>query len=136
MGTTYNAPPVNQCIYCRTTEKPLTDEHTIAYGLNGTLVLQKASCLDCNNITSLFEGKVLRGFTREARIALGMRTRRRDKVPKTFPLGIVKDGRETITHVPANEQFVVLPLPLFEDCLLYTSPSPRDRQKSRMPSSA
>ena len=25
---------------------------------------------------------------------------------------------------------------LFWDCLLYTSPSPRDRQKSRMPSSA
>ena len=25
---------------------------------------------------------------------------------------------------------------LFQDCLLYTSPSPRDRQKSRMPSSA
>ena len=24
----------------------------------------------------------------------------------------------------------------FNDCLLYTSPSPRDRQKSRMPSSA
>ena len=26
--------------------------------------------------------------------------------------------------------------PCFETCLLYTSPSPRDRQKSRMPSSA
>ena len=26
--------------------------------------------------------------------------------------------------------------PLCGDCLLYTSPSPRDRQKSRMPSSA
>ena len=25
---------------------------------------------------------------------------------------------------------------IFENCLLYTSPSPRDRQKSRMPSSA
>ena len=25
---------------------------------------------------------------------------------------------------------------VFKDCLLYTSPSPRDRQKSRMPSSA
>ena len=25
---------------------------------------------------------------------------------------------------------------IFETCLLYTSPSPRDRQKSRMPSSA
>ena len=27
-------------------------------------------------------------------------------------------------------------VPNFVDCLLYTSPSPRDRQKSRMPSSA
>ena len=26
--------------------------------------------------------------------------------------------------------------PVFSSCLLYTSPSPRDRQKSRMPSSA
>ena len=29
-----------------------------------------------------------------------------------------------------------LPVSLFDVCLLYTSPSPRDRQKSRMPSSA
>ena len=28
------------------------------------------------------------------------------------------------------------PIDLYETCLLYTSPSPRDRQKSRMPSSA
>ena len=27
-------------------------------------------------------------------------------------------------------------LPTYRGCLLYTSPSPRDRQKSRMPSSA
>ena len=27
-------------------------------------------------------------------------------------------------------------LPLFQDCLLYTSPSPRDQRGSRMPSSA
>ena len=31
-------------------------------------------------------------------------------------------GSETVRHI--------------KDCLLYTSPSPRDRQKSRMPSSA
>ena len=30
----------------------------------------------------------------------------------------------------------IKPLKLFPTCLLYTSPSPRDRQKSRMPSSA
>ena len=30
----------------------------------------------------------------------------------------------------------VNPNEMYDDCLLYTSPSPRDRQKSRMPSSA
>ena len=36
----------------------------------------------------------------------------------------------------ANESFDVLFGPPYKGCLLYTSPSPRDRQKSRMPSSA
>ena len=35
-------------------------------------------------------------------------------------------------QVTENAQFTEYP----EGCLLYTSPSPRDRQKSRMPSSA
>ena len=35
----------------------------------------------------------------------------------------------------ANKTFEIIP-ELINDCLLYTSPSPRDRQKSRMPSSA
>ena len=37
-------------------------------------------------------------------------------------------------EVSLGEGSMPLPLPL--SCLLYTSPSPRDRQKSRMPSSA
>ena len=40
----------------------------------------------------------------------------------------VKEGE----HVKKGQ----LLLKLWNDCLLYTSPSPRDRQKSRMPSSA
>ena len=38
------------------------------------------------------------------------------------------DGNEVLVGTPAKRQAVT--------CLLYTSPSPRDRQKSRMPSSA
>ena len=55
----------------------------------------------------------------------------------------VPGGR--VTTVPAN-QFpsarqipmvdLVFPKKILKICLLYTSPSPRDRQKSRMPSSA
>ena len=37
----------------------------------------------------------------------------------------------TAPILPATGRVVVLP-----DCLLYTSPSPRDRTRSRMPSSA
>ena len=38
--------------------------------------------------------------------------------------------------VGAQPEVRVLVLSLFEDCLLYTSPSPRDLSTSRMPSSA
>ena len=34
------------------------------------------------------------------------------------------------------DPFLIMERALNPDCLLYTSPSPRDRQKSRMPSSA
>ena len=39
-------------------------------------------------------------------------------------------------RVPKENQVEVAKIQLKDICLLYTSPSPRDRQKSRMPSSA
>ena len=38
--------------------------------------------------------------------------------------------------VKASEEQKEVTEAKFDGCLLYTSPSPRDRQKSRMPSSA
>ena len=43
------------------------------------------------------------------------------------------EGGEIKVGDPAKRQAVTNPT---KTCLLYTSPSPRDRQKSRMPSSA
>ena len=42
--------------------------------------------------------------------------------------------RETIQHLGLEDEYDIERLS--RSCLLYTSPSPRDRQKSRMPSSA
>ena len=42
---------------------------------------------------------------------------------------------EIASHLPKGAK-TELPKKLLKACLLYTSPSPRDRQKSRMPSSA
>ena len=41
-----------------------------------------------------------------------------------------------VPKVASAPAAVTTPVPDLESCLLYTSPSPRDRQKSRMPSSA
>ena len=52
-------------------------------------------------------------------------------------------GAVNLEDIKAPDCFIVeqicrerMNIPVFHDCLLYTSPSPRDRQKSRMPSSA
>ena len=57
---------------------------------------------------------------------------------------IALDAADTATGVTEEfnsikEQFEVVNIQakrIHQSCLLYTSPSPRDRQKSRMPSSA
>ena len=57
------------------------------------------------------------------------------KIPKTFT--IYDANGELVGQI--SKEILTL-LPRFEiqlrDCLLYTSPSPRDRTRSRMPSSA
>jgi hypothetical protein len=104
--------PVGVCIYCGSKEK-LTDEHIIPLGLNGEIVLPKASCPKCNAVTSSFEQSVLRGNIRHVRAALGFPTRRPKDMPKTFPLLITVNGQESTIQVPAAESLVVLPFPLF-----------------------
>ena len=63
----------------------------------------------------------------------------------TLMVGRRRVGKTALlTQTFGNEQYPSLYLfisrkqeaLLCDDCLLYTSPSPRDRQKSRMPSSA
>ena len=49
-------------------------------------------------------------------------TRVRDRIPADLVKLLLGNAEGTVTG--------------FKICLLYTSPSPRDRQKSRMPSSA
>ena len=65
-----------------------------------------------NTKTNLFNTKVMRAFDRKPQLLAGF-MKQREKV-------LVPDASGKLQ----------------ETCLLYTSPSPRDRQKSRMPSSA
>ena len=49
---------------------------------------------------------------------------------------LVEDARQAHIPVVTVTETLTPANATFQDCLLYTSPSPRDRQKSRMPSSA
>ena len=64
---------------------------------------------------------------------------------KFYPAGATTNSESGVAELecvyPAIEKMAELGLPLLihgevTDCLLYTSPSPRDRTRSRMPSSA
>ena len=48
----------------------------------------------------------------------------------------ILEDKGHVKHRREGARYVYLPRAKRETCLLYTSPSPRDRQKSRMPSSA
>jgi hypothetical protein len=52
-----------------------------------------------------------------------------EKLLKLFSVEVAKETKQVAERI-------IVPLEDFKICLLYTSPSPRDRQKSRMPSSA
>ena len=91
-------------------------------------------------------GSALSGLVSDLRVAPG------DRVERGQPLFTVDDraaraalreanaaigeARAAIAEAKSARSTAARQLALYRDCLLYTSPSPRDRQKSRMPSSA
>jgi len=102
---------VGQCIYCGVSNTPLSNEHAVPYTLNGTWILEKASCASCATITSRFELNVMRGFLQYARAALKLKTRRTHS--NTFPLVIERDGRKETINLSPDEYGAVLMLPDF-----------------------
>jgi hypothetical protein len=86
---------IGACIYCNSTEPPLTQEHVLPKGLAGfkapighheAIILRKASCEKCREITRVIEGDCMRGMD-NLRNILGWR-----KNPKDSVLTYVKRG--------------------------------------------
>ena len=56
---------------------------------------------------------------------------------KADEVKMLKDFTDTVTELTDGSlKFEILPAGAVVGCLLYTSPSPRDKRQSRMPSSA
>jgi HNH endonuclease len=82
--------PIGRCIYCGSTEQPLTREHIIPRKLGGIWVLHDASCEACRAITGGLEREVLRVTLLGPRAVLGFPTD--SGYPDVFPLRIVVPG--------------------------------------------
>jgi hypothetical protein len=112
MGNT-QIPTRNVCIYCHKIGILLTDEHVVPYSLGGKHVLQRASCVQCANITKKFEQDVARDLWGDARASYNAPTRRKHERPKLFnlrdPKGLAPDIAVSPSEYPAPMVFYVMP---------------------------
>lgn len=98
---------IGRCIYCDATElipnteRPLTDEHIVARGWGGTIVLREASCNRCQtHINEQIEQPMLAGAFLAARRRLEIRGRRRKRRVADYELTAVVNGNEVKLKLP------------------------------------
>lgn len=107
-------PRVGRCIYCHSTEPPLTDEHIFPQGLRGRDFLRDASCEGCRIITGQIEQEVLRDAVWPLRQMLGMKGRR--KQPPTIPTRRLDvAGNELHLRLPHHQIWTKAALPDFKN---------------------
>jgi hypothetical protein len=106
-----NARYIGQCIYCDTSEGPLSKEHAVPYALNGPLTLLKASCPSCANITHRFERDCLREFGLYSAIRAVLRMQTRRKRPTVLPLVLESNGGQQNVQIPVADYPLYLPTP-------------------------
>lgn len=115
--------PVGKCVYCGK-KKNLSDEHIIPFCLNGKLILPKASCPVCADITSAFEGKVAQMLA-SFRQTENIKTRRPKKRKKTV---LLKGDDNLPLEMPNPYMWSQLPTFQFELPGIYSPNSDNSKQ--------
>jgi hypothetical protein len=112
-------PAANVCIYCGKTEPQikLTDEHIIPYSLGGHLVLPKASCGGCADITKTLEGYIGRQVFQDFRIEYNFPTRNPKERPTDLPVC-------TSVNDPENAKSIFIPTKDYPGTLMLLHPEP------------
>jgi hypothetical protein len=108
-------PPVGRCVYCRSTDGPLSREHIIARGLGGRLVLPEASCETCREITSKIERTCLRAILGNVRVHLAYPTGHPKERPQELRLEAIVAGKVEVQYRPVNEHPAAIFLFAFDD---------------------
>lgn len=118
---------VGRCIYCKSPEEGLTDEHLYPFSLNGEFVLSCATCKTCQEVTQKIENEISRKYLLPLRTKRKYKTYNKKKRPATF---ILKYGKSKIdavdVAVPACEYPALIGLPVLRPATILTGDSPSD----------
>lgn len=108
-------PPVGWCVYCGSDKfEALSREHVVPFSLGGTLVIQKASCPDCAEITKEFEQTCARTIFGPLRLLLGLPSRHKKERPEEMRTVFEIDGQKHERFVKTEDNPAVrIPLPEF-----------------------
>ena len=127
---------IGECIYCGETESPLTREHVLPRGLGGSiaphghheaLVLQRASCESCRQITEQIEDECLR--SRFWPIRSRLKLNRKDRRPSHVPIHLeLADGTTEVRNVEPETAHAAILMTHFDKAEVLDL-----RQRSQMP---
>lgn len=98
-------PLIGKCIYCGSTEqKDLSDEHCVPEALNGRFKLLKASCGQCRDMTSAFEGNITHHALGELRAAMQykVKAKRKKNRPISYPVQVKIEGEVRTVDMPVE----------------------------------
>lgn len=97
----YPYPGAGRCIYCGDDKSALSDEHIIAFALDGEHAIEAASCPTCSKCTCRAEGICLGDMFKAARTRFKMSSRRRR--PHELAVTYVEGGKTWTVDVPVGE---------------------------------
>ncbi len=101
---------IGKCIYCGSKED-LRVEHALPESLNGDLLLESASCRNCEVITGKFEARYTRDTLKPFRDYWGFKSKRRNKKRlQSFPMKLLHEDQVINVNVSKEDYMPVIPL--------------------------
>jgi hypothetical protein len=94
------------CIYCGSDggADGLRDEHAVPYSLGGTLELLKASCSECERVTSYLDGYLANATYKYLRVHSGVKSR--SGHPALLPAHVgLQDGEKVLDLAPKDHPY-------------------------------
>lgn len=115
------------CIYCGARDCKLGEEHIIGRAFGGVLVMDSASCSDCERITSGIETRCATSFFGPAKSYFGIKGRKSRRVPTRVMLYLGGAGNAVKTSVPSEDHPSVMWLFGFEGPGLFVGRPPEEK---------